>query len=226
MDGTSGHTGSSTGLPTAYTAELTSRVTKLTRRQLDYWDATDVIKPSIAAFEGRGAARLYSFRDLIKLKVGAGLRKRGWLPNEIRRLVSNLEQRGWQDPLVTATLVAAKEGGREVLLLDPSMDRPISLRDLDQLAEPMDIPLEEIRTGLETTISALLTRRTGQVAKVRDLQGSEPVIAATRVPVERIKELRRRGWDEARTLAAHPHLTVDDIRAALAEPDVARARSA
>lgn len=216
---------SATGLPHAYTVDLASRITGLSRRQLEYWDATDVIRPSLASYEGRGAQRLYSFRDLIKLKVGAGLRRRGWLPSDIRRLVDALEARGWRDPLVTATLVVAKGGGRDVMLLDPSLDHPVSARNLDQLLEPMDLPLEEIRTGLETTIADLLRRRTGHVAKVRDLQGSDPVIEGTRVPVERIQELTRRGWDEDRILAAHPHLTPEDIRAALAAPH-SRRRSA
>jgi DNA-binding transcriptional MerR regulator len=55
----------------AFAQDLVSRITGLSRSQLDYWDRTDVIKPSIAEYEGRGSPRFYSFRDLIKLKVAA-----------------------------------------------------------------------------------------------------------------------------------------------------------
>lgn len=204
-------------LPRAYTLDFASRITGLTRRQLEYWDSSDVIKPSVAPYGGRGSARLYSFQDLIRLKVGAGLRQRGWRPSEIRRAVAALELRGWRDPLVTATLVAAKDGGHEVMLVDPSLGRPVSARHPDQVAEPMDIPLEEIRTGLETTIADHLRRDPGKTERVRDLQGSAPVIAGTRVPVARIRELHRRGWDVPRILAAHPHLMPQDITVALGQ---------
>jgi len=81
-------------------------------------------------------------------------------------------------------------------------------------------------TGLETTTSEVMSRRAGQVQKVRGLQGSEPVVEGTRVPVERIQELHHRGWDEARILAAHPHLTGADVKADLDEPGRRRARTA
>jgi DNA-binding transcriptional MerR regulator len=70
----------------AFTQELASRITGLSRRQLEYWDATGVIQPSIAPYEGRGRGRLYSFRDLIKLKVGAEMRRRHMRPSRIRML--------------------------------------------------------------------------------------------------------------------------------------------
>src|ERR671934_1411979 len=38
-------------------------------RQLDYWARTDLIRPSIADARGSGTQRLYSYRDLVELKV-------------------------------------------------------------------------------------------------------------------------------------------------------------
>ena len=38
-------------------------------RQLDYWARTDLLRPSIADAKGSGTQRLYSYTDLVELKV-------------------------------------------------------------------------------------------------------------------------------------------------------------
>ena len=41
----------------------------ITYRQLDYWARTGLLRPSLADARGSGSQRLYSYRDLIELKV-------------------------------------------------------------------------------------------------------------------------------------------------------------
>ena len=41
----------------------------ITYRQLDYWARTDLIRPSLADASGSGSRRLYSYRDLLELRV-------------------------------------------------------------------------------------------------------------------------------------------------------------
>ena len=41
----------------------------ITYRQLDYWARTGLLQPSIRAARGSGSQRLYSFRDILVLKV-------------------------------------------------------------------------------------------------------------------------------------------------------------
>ena len=41
----------------------------ITYRQLDYWARTELVRPSIRPAHGSGSQRLYSFRDIIVLKV-------------------------------------------------------------------------------------------------------------------------------------------------------------
>ncbi len=198
----------------AFTQDDVTELTDLSRRQLEYWDRTDVISPSIATYEGRGNQRLYSFRDLIKLKVGAELRKRHMRPSRIKATIEALEQRGFTDPLVTIRWVVEPDGN-EVLYVNPAVERPMSARDVDQVAEPMNLPLKDIKTGLEATIAEHMARPTGHVTSIRNLQGSAPVIAGTRIPTEKIAGLAQRGWDGQRILAAFPHLTPKDIEAAI-----------
>ena len=41
----------------------------ITYRQLDYWARTGLVEPSVRAAHGSGSQRLYSFRDILVLKV-------------------------------------------------------------------------------------------------------------------------------------------------------------
>jgi uncharacterized protein (DUF433 family) len=197
----------------AFTQDLAAKVAGLSRHQLDYWDRTDVVRPSVAAFEGRGYERLYSFRDLIKLKIAAEMRRTGMSPTRIRRTVLELTKRGFDEPLLTIRWLV-EPGGNEVLYLDPTGTTPMSAKAVDQIAEPMDLPLRDIRSGLEASIEEHTHREAGRVVSIRNVQGSEPVLAGTRVPAEKVTGLLARGWTEERILAAFPRLTAADIQAA------------
>jgi DNA-binding transcriptional MerR regulator len=41
----------------------------ITYRQLDYWARTDLLRPSISDARGSGTQRVYSYTDLLQLKV-------------------------------------------------------------------------------------------------------------------------------------------------------------
>lgn len=58
------------------------KIVGITYRQLDYWTRTGLVTPSVHAATGSGSQRLYSFNDLLQLKVvkqlvdaGASLQK-------------------------------------------------------------------------------------------------------------------------------------------------------
>jgi DNA-binding transcriptional MerR regulator len=123
----------------AFSQKRASVITGLSVRQLEYWDQTDVIKPSIAPYEVRTLPRLYSFRDLLRLRVAKELRQARMLPSEIRRMVDELERRGYDEPLLTLRFVTAvTESGRrarEVVWLDPRTDEARSCRLPGQVAQ-------------------------------------------------------------------------------------------
>lgn len=52
-----------------YRAPAAARAAGITYRQLDYWDRTAVLSPSLVAARGSGTQRLYSFRDIVVLRV-------------------------------------------------------------------------------------------------------------------------------------------------------------
>ena len=74
----------------------------ITYRQLDYWARTDLVTPEIRGAEGSGTQRLYSFRDILLLKVIKRLIDAGISLQQIRVAIDHLRERGVQDlPQVT-----------------------------------------------------------------------------------------------------------------------------
>ncbi|MFW6599723.1 MerR family transcriptional regulator [Propionibacteriaceae bacterium Y2011] len=69
----------------------------ITYRQLDYWARTDLVKPEIRAAAGSGSQRLYSFRDILMLKVIKRLIDAGISLQQIRIAIDHLRQRGVDD---------------------------------------------------------------------------------------------------------------------------------
>jgi DNA-binding transcriptional MerR regulator len=77
----------------------------ITYRQLDYWARTGLVEPSVRAAQGSGSARLYSFRDILVLKVVKRLLDTGISLQQIRAAVAHLRSRGTDD-LARVTLMS------------------------------------------------------------------------------------------------------------------------
>nr|WP_274380775.1 MerR family transcriptional regulator [Nesterenkonia muleiensis] len=77
----------------------------ITYRQLDYWARTQLVKPSLRNASGSGSARLYSFRDVLVLKVVKRLLDTGVSLQQIRAAIEHLRERGVED-LAEITLMS------------------------------------------------------------------------------------------------------------------------
>jgi DNA-binding transcriptional MerR regulator len=77
----------------------------ITYRQLDYWARTGLVEPSVRAAHGSGTQRLYSFRDILVLKVVKRLLDTGISLQQIRAAVQHLRDRGSAD-LAQVTLMS------------------------------------------------------------------------------------------------------------------------
>jgi DNA-binding transcriptional MerR regulator len=73
-----------------YDSKTASRIVGVSLRQLQYWDEQDFIRPSVKLAEGRGTKRLYSFNDLVCLKVIKDLARHGFSLQMIRRCLRPL----------------------------------------------------------------------------------------------------------------------------------------
>jgi DNA-binding transcriptional MerR regulator len=69
----------------------------ITYRQLDYWARTGLVVPTIRSASGSGSQRLYSFKDILVLKVVKRLLDAGVSLQNIRVAVEALRLRGVDD---------------------------------------------------------------------------------------------------------------------------------
>jgi DNA-binding transcriptional MerR regulator len=69
----------------------------ITYRQLDYWARTGLVEPTVRTAGGSGTQRLYSFRDVLLLKVIKRLLDAGVSLQQIRSAVHHLRERGTED---------------------------------------------------------------------------------------------------------------------------------
>jgi len=69
----------------------------ITYRQLDYWARTGLIQPEVRGAKGSGSQRLYSFRDILMLKVIKRLIDAGISLQQIRIAIDHLRARGVED---------------------------------------------------------------------------------------------------------------------------------
>ncbi len=77
----------------------------ITYRQLDYWARTGLVEPSVREASGSGTQRLYSFRDILVLKVVKKLLDAGVSLVNIRTAIGTLRDRGVAD-LAQITLMS------------------------------------------------------------------------------------------------------------------------
>jgi DNA-binding transcriptional MerR regulator len=77
----------------------------ITYRQLDYWARTGLVVPSVRDASGSGTQRLYSFRDMVVLKVVKRLLDAGVSLQNIRKAIETLRSRGAED-LAQITLIS------------------------------------------------------------------------------------------------------------------------
>jgi DNA-binding transcriptional MerR regulator len=70
----------------AFTAQQASKLTGCTSHQLRYWDRVGLVQPTVQGTGGRpGVRRLYSFRDLVALRVVRSLLDNGMSVQRVRR---------------------------------------------------------------------------------------------------------------------------------------------
>ncbi len=101
--------------PTVY------KLVGITYRQLDYWTRTGLVTPSVRAADGSGSHRLYSFEDVVELRVIKRLLDAGISLQKIREAIGYLRGESAGRPLSDVTLISdgkriyACHSGEEVI---------------------------------------------------------------------------------------------------------------
>ena len=67
-----------------------AKIVGISYRQLDYWARTDLIRPTAADASGSGSRRVYSYRDLLELRVIKNLLDAGIRLESVREVFTYL----------------------------------------------------------------------------------------------------------------------------------------
>ena len=73
-------------------SKVVKEIAGVSRMQLQHWDKTGIVRPSIRIGAGKGSRREYSFRDLVHLKVATRLRGEGISLQKIRKALEYLRK--------------------------------------------------------------------------------------------------------------------------------------
>src|SRR6266496_3781839 len=80
------------------------KVVGITYRQLDYWARTGLVTPSVREAGGSGTQRLYSFQDLVQLRIIKQLLETGISLQHVRKAIEYL--RTLDRPVQSMTLIS------------------------------------------------------------------------------------------------------------------------
>ena len=77
-----------------YRGPTVCKIVDITYRQLDYWARTELVTPSVRGADGSGTQRLYSFDDIVALRVVKRLLDTGVSLQKVRAAIDELRRRG------------------------------------------------------------------------------------------------------------------------------------
>ncbi|MEX1094355.1 MAG: MerR family transcriptional regulator [Acidimicrobiia bacterium] len=147
----------------AFTAEQACRLTNCTHHQLRYWDRVGLIKPSVQKSGGRpGVRRLYSFRDLVALRVVRSLLDNGMSLQRVRRAWDYLRREGGMEnhlsdvKLVTDGQTIFRVSSDEGEILDALREGQLSFFvAIDQIAREVEEDVTRFELDKERFLTML-----------------------------------------------------------------------
>jgi DNA-binding transcriptional MerR regulator len=102
----------------AYDTKTASRIVGVSLRQIQYWDEQGFVHPSVKLAGGRGTKRLYSFQDLVCLKVIKDLTRHGLALQKVRRCLRPLREHPTQTRRLAQSLKYLTDGENLFMITD------------------------------------------------------------------------------------------------------------
>jgi DNA-binding transcriptional MerR regulator len=139
-----------------YRGPRVCKIVGITYRQLDYWARTGLLRPSLADAQGSGTQRLYSYRDVLELKVIKRLLDAGVNLRHTRRAIECLRESG--SDLATANLVIGAgstvlaRSGEEIIDLLQGGQGVFNIVPLAGVVGEIDAAIHDIEDGRATEI--------------------------------------------------------------------------
>lgn len=196
----------------AFSEADAARLTGLRVGQLRSWDRTCFVQPSYAETDrSLPYSRIYSFRDIVSLRVLGQLRNVYKVPlQHLRKVSETLAHLG--DAKWTATTLYVL--GKRVVFTDPRTDKRVEILSGQQV---FDIPLRVVISDARKAILSLNNRgesASGKVVHGKFTLQNEPVFEGTRIPVSAVKRYLDASFSPDAIMQEFPGLTTIDIEAA------------
>jgi uncharacterized protein (DUF433 family) len=201
----------------AFTIDQTARLTGVSKRQLGTWEREKFFSPSLATGGRSAYSRLYSFRDLLSLRVLHQLRNETRVTlDHLREVKSELAHLG-DDMWVKSTLYLK---GRHVVIGRNDDTR----YEAGSGQEVLQIPLKVVVGGMRERVQEMGRRddqQVGHIERKRGVVHNQAVVAGTRIPVSGVKAFADAGYSVAQIMREYRSLTEEDIHAAIAYDEAA-----
>lgn len=134
-----------------YRGPQACKIAGITYRQLDYWTRTGLVVPSLAEARGSGTQRLYSFNDLLQLKVIKSLTDAGASLQKVRQAIDYVRNNlkgGWSSVTIVTDgrgVYACTTDAEVVDLLRSGQGVLGAIVAVDKVAEQLEGTLRELR---------------------------------------------------------------------------------
>lgn len=96
------------GAEQGYRGPAVAKMVNISYRKLDHWTTKGLVKASVRGAEGSGTQRLYSYEDIVRLKVVCRLRDAGISLNKIELAMRQIDDKGI--PLSEVTIAGDSNG--------------------------------------------------------------------------------------------------------------------
>jgi uncharacterized protein (DUF433 family) len=196
----------------AFSEEQASHISGVSIYQLRQWDSEGFFPAAFGVGKHHVPfGRLYSFRDLVSLRVLNDLRNDKKIPlSHLRDVSAKLSHLGDQKWSGTTLYVL----GKRVVLEDPATR---SREDIVSGQKVLNIPLRVVIKNTRDRIKELNNRDTalGQFTRGKFVSYNELVFSGTRIPVSIVIEFHEAGYSLTKILQEFPDLTKTDVEAAV-----------
>lgn len=143
-----------------FSGRKAAEVVGISYRQLDYWARTDLIRPSLAEARGSGTRRLYSYKDLLELKVIKTLLDSGLKLESVRSVFEYMREHLNED-ITTANLVingtnsVVVRSGEELIDVVQQGQGVLNILPLGGVKEEVDAQIVALRPPAEADRSGI-----------------------------------------------------------------------
>ena len=149
-----------------FSTRRAAEIAGITYRQIDYWARTDLLKPSLVRAAGSGSRRLYSYGDVLELKVIKRLLDAGIDLNKVRVIFDYVRTELGED-ISAATLVL--DGANSAVV-----------RTQDELIDALQrgqgvLPLANLQQEVDAAIFDLFQSQSAEAEGSEDADDEEDV---------------------------------------------------